>query len=609
VSATTTPATSSEEELERILLDSTFFSTLDGDARSFISEHLTPRTVPGGTVLMRQGDEADGLFLVAVGRLRVSMERDDGSTVVLAELGRGQVVGELALITDEPRSATVTAVRDSQVLTLSSESYELLVREHPNAFRQLASQVVRRLVRSLQEGTRTSPVVTIAVVPLCDDNDVAMFAGRLHASVARLTDAAAHVSEQTAVSALGNLENVTADRLASWFAGHDAGYEVVVYDAAGTSAWAESCVRQADLVLLVVTARATPELRPVERLISERRLRLQCRMELVLVHPPGTQDPRGTARWLAPRDIDRHHHVRSDRTADVDRAARLLLGHGIGVVFSGGGARGVAGIGALRAIEELGVPIDAVGGTSIGSLVGGGAARAETPEQIAAQLRAAVLESSPFDFTFPAVSLASGKRVTERIAEAADGLDLEDTWRRFFCISTNLTQGNVEIHRRGPGWYAVRSSFSIPGLFPPVRTPTGELLVDGGVLNNLPVRIMRAEHYGIKVIAVDVGRVRDVTAGSLPHGGVMSGWRLLLGRLDPATVSQTDTAGLGRILMRLTELGTEQTDDLGDVYIRPDVGAFGIADFKAFDRLVELGYESAHAAITTWLASGDAPRF
>ena len=257
----------------------------------------------------------------------------------------------------------------------------------------------------------------------------------------------------------------------------------------------------------------------------------------MLVHPAHTRDPRGTRRWLLDRTVDRHHHVHVDRDGDVDRVARLLLGRGNGVVFSGGGARGVAGIGVLEALNEHGVPIDAVGGTSIGSLIAGGAARALTPDELARQLKAAVVDSSPFDVTFPALSLATGRRVTERIQESADGLDIEDGWRSFFCVSTNLTTGTTEIHRSGPGWHTIRASFSIPGVFPPVRSINGDLLVDGGLLDNLPVGVIRGIHHGITVIAIDVGRSRDMVAGSFRTTASCPGWSLLMGRFDRGTAA------------------------------------------------------------------------
>ena len=595
------------DELEHLVEESAVFGLLQPAAQSFVCEHLEVVNLPGGAVLIQEGEAADCLYLVAVGRLRVSMRGGDGTERVIAELGRGEVVGELAVITNEPRSATVTALRDSEVFKLSTSAFAQLVEEHPEALREIATPVVRRLVRSLREGSPSSPVVTIAVVPLGADPGLAEFGARLYHALKRLTGAATHVNALTVAASLGDLTRVSAERLALWFGEHDARSKAVVYQAdTEPTPWTDTCLRQADLVLLVGSSREPPGLRPVELAIAERRQRLQTRTELVLVHPPTTRDPRGTRRWLELREVDRHHHVRTDRGGDVERVARLILGRGIGVVFSGGGARGIAAIGVLRALEEHGVPIDATGGTSIGSLIAGAAARGLSLGELTAMMRAAVVDSSAFDITFPAVSLAAGKRVTQRIREAADGLDVEDTWCNFFCVSTNLTTGGVEIHRRGPGWYAVRASFSIPGVFPPVPTTTGDLLVDGGLLDNLPVGVMRAEHHGITVIAVDVGRTRDLSAGSLPNEGVVSGWKLLLGRLDRGAPSR-DTAGLGHILMRLTELGSEQNHDRGDLYIHPAVDPFGVADFKAFDRLIQLGYEAGDRAVIDWLA--DQPRF
>jgi predicted acylesterase/phospholipase RssA/CRP-like cAMP-binding protein len=598
------------DEVERLLEESAVFRALGPDARDLLCERFEPLTVPAGAVLMRQDDEADALYLVVVGRMRVTIRRDDGIDVAVAERGRGQVLGELALITNEPRSATVTAVRDSPVLRLSTDSFMELMRDFPDVQREITTEIVRLLVMSQRQGYKTSPVVTIAVVRLDDSETLADIDARLQRSFHRLTGASGLVTERAAIDAFGDLERIAADRLASWFAEHEAGYQVVVYEASNTpGVWSDACIRQADLVLLVGSSSGTAATLPIERSIEDRRARLKTRLELVLVHPATTRDPRGTRRFLATRNVDRHHHVRVDRDEDVDRAARLMLGRGIGVVFGGGGARGVAEIGVYRALIEHGVPIDATGGTSIGSLIAGCVARGQDPDQVAAILRAAVVDQSPFDVTFPAVSLASGKRVTQHIKDGAEGLDFEDGWRRIFAVSTNLTTGRVEVHRAGPGWLAIRASFSIPGVFPPVRTADGDLLVDGGLLDNLPVGVMRAEHEGITVIAVDVGRTRDVTAGSIPQDGVVSGWRMLLNRIDPAISSSSNTAGLGRILMRLTELGAEQSDDLGDLYIRPPLDAFSIADFKAFDRLIQIGYEEGNRAVGEWLASDAAPTF
>jgi NTE family protein len=598
-----------DDDFQRLVDEAAVFASLDDRARTFICEQLTPRAIAGGEVLIREGDDADSLYLIAEGRVRVHNRRDDGTTQVLAELGRGELVGEMALVTNEPRSATVTAVRDSVVLELPASAFVELVRGHPDVLREVTTKVVGRLLRSLRGGTPTSPIATIVVVPLDGHAELAQFDALLAASFRRQAGAAAHVTRAIAAEALGDLDRVDGGRLTSWFAAQERQSEVIVLLADPTpSPWTDLCIRQADLVLVVASARSSAGVRPVEEYIAQRRAHVPARTQLVLIHPRGTRDPRGTARWLAPRTVERHHHVQADRIADIDRVARLVMGRGIGLVFSGGGARGVAGVGVLRALGELAMPYDAVGGVSIGALVGGGAARGQSADELGDLLRNAVVSTSPFDVTFPAVSLAAGKRVTRHLQLAAEGLDLEDIWRPFFCVSTNLTRGGIEVHRSGPGWHAIRASFSIPGVFPPIRSADGDLLVDGGVLDNMPVATMRAEHPGITVVTVDVRRARDLGGGALPGGGVVSGWRVLLSRLDPAA-RERDRAGLGRILLRLTELGTERDDDRGELRIRPAIDEYGITDFGSFDRLVELGYQAAMESVPAWLASDAAPKF
>ena len=583
-----------------LLAGSAIFEHLDAASRAFVGEHLEAQTVPAGTVLMRQGEPADSLYLVALGRLRVVVTHDDGTAQVVAELGRGDVVGEMALVADEPRSATVTALRDSSVLRLSREVFAELVERDPAVLRLVTTEAVRRLVHTLREGNPSRPVTTLAIVPLGADPALADWGRRLQRVLRRSVATAELVTRTAAEADLGALGTPGQDdshRLARWFAEQEPAADLVCYLADHEpTPWAEACVHHADLVLLVGNAGEDPSPRPVEQLLAT----TGARTELVLLHPSHREDPRGTRRWLDPRSVDRHHHVRVDREADVERVGRLVRGRGIGLVLSGGGARGLAGIGVLRALEEHGVPVDACGGTSIGSIVAGGAARGMDPAAVVALMRAAVVDTSPFDVTFPVVSLAAGRRVTRRIREAAAGLDLEDAWRSLFAVSANLTTGGVHVHRRGPGWHALRASFSVPGVFPPVRSAEGDLLVDGGVLDNLPVGVMRGEHDGITVIAVDVTRARDLTGGSLPAGGAVSGWSLLLERLRARRPEAG--AGLGGILMRVAELGGDRGGDRGDVCVRPAVDDFGIADFKAIDQLVELGRGEAGRVLDEWLS-------
>lgn len=596
------------DELDRLVQENKVLGTMDADARKQLREALEPIAVPAGTVLVREGDPADCLFLVAAGRLRVTTTDADGDDVLLAEIGRGDLVGEMALITNRPRTATVHVLRDAHLLRLSTAAFTNLVANHPESARRISTEMVDRLLRSRLVGRPSTPVVSIALLPLDDEPAVHRFGEHFERALARLTGSAREIDSVAAVAAVG--EDLDGGRLAQWCSDLETENEVVVYHAdPQPTPWTRACIRQADLLLLVADATTAPTLRHLERVALQQQDTGHLRTELVLVHPSWTEDPRGTGRWLAPRPIARHHHVRTDRVHDADRVARLVLSRGFGVVYSGGGARGIAELGVLKALREANVPIDAAGGTSIGSILAGATSSAMELDATVTMLREALVDGkSPVDFTLPIVSLAAGARVSQRMRDAARGLDFEDAWLNAFCVSTNLTRGEVEVHNRGPAWLGLRASFSIPGVFPPMRTVDGDVLVDGGVLDNMPVGIMRGLHDGISVIAVDVGSKRDIRAGELPDSGVVSGWRWLRQRIDPRAATP-DMAGMIRVIMRITELGGTGAADLGDLYIRPPVDGIAMLDFGAFDRLVELGYAEASKQIEAWLGSDDPPSF
>jgi predicted acylesterase/phospholipase RssA len=507
----------------------------------------------------------------------------------------------MAIITNDRRTATVTAVRDSQLLRLPADACLELVDEHPEALRQLATGIVRRLVRSVEVGTPTSAVSTVAIVPLDLDDDVRQLGTALVESLRRFVGRATHVTS----ASVTRRDRARSGDLTNWFADQEADSDIVVYETHDKmSIWSDICTRQADVIVFVASSRSNPRVREMEEAVARRRENTPCRTEFVLVHPRGTRHPRDTRRWLRSRSYDRHHHVVAGEQRDIDRVARLLLGRGLGVVFSGGGARGIASLGVLRALHERRVPIDAVGGTSIGGIIATLTGLGRAPDEIVTQLKGA-LDRSPVDVTFPKLALATGRRVTTHLHAALGELDLEDAWRSVFCVSTNLTRGDIEIHRTGTAWRAVRATFSIPGVFPPVKNELGELLVDGGLLDNMPVGVMRTAHEGITIIAVDISRTRDLVADETPGDGIASGWEMLLRRLDPFSEKQ-ETIGLARIMMRLTELGSETTADRGDLYIRPPIDPFGIAEFKSFDRLLAIGYEAGTKAVDEWINFGSA---
>lgn len=591
--------------VDRLLRHTRVFGSLDDEARAHLADEMELRTAAAGDVVIRQGDPADGLYLVAGGRLQVVYNDGDGTRTVLSEEGYGSLTGEMALINDAPRSADVIAVRDCHLLFLSNEGFERVIAAHPHMLRSVTSALVNKLSAAARGWRVSSPVRSIVVVPLDDPRTAGDIARAISPTLTRLVEAHRVVDESDAVAALGS--SPTSLARTSWFEQLEQSNDAIVYVTdPDPSEWTLSCLQQADVVVLVADATGDPAPREVEAHV--RRGTATARTELVLIHPADTDVPRRTSRWLARRAVDRHHHVHAGNADEAGRVTRLLLNRGVGVVFGGGGARGIAHIGVVRALIEHGVPIDATGGTSIGSIIAGAVARGLTPDAVATMLRKAVVEGkSPVDLTLPTVSIASGERVTGRIREAAEGLDIEDGWCNCFAVSTNLTTGRTQLHRDGPGWKAIRASFSIPGVFPPVPTDNGEILIDGGILDNLPVGEMRKAHEGITVIAVDVGAAREPLTAPLPESGVVSGWSYLWSQLRGHTYS--NLAGLPKILVRLTELGAQSDNDHGDCYLRPGTDAVSLLNFKAFDELIDIGHRDAGPQIEQWLASPGAPTF
>ncbi len=589
-------------ELGEFLAGIPLFAPLDEMTRLQLAEQLEPVHVAAGDVVMTQDDPGDGLYLLLSGRLRVSVATG-GTERVLHDLARGSVVGEIALVSNRPRSATVRAVRDSDLLLLRVSSFDALVERIPTLLGQMARLLVDRLLAVDRPQLPPAGRRTIAIAPAGRSTGPAVrvaeeLTGRLArtGSVFRL-DADVVGRHLGPEAAQRGPDHSGRNELTGWLHSVERGNDYVVYQTdAEDTAWSRLCLSQSDVTLLTADAGGDPRLGAVEtRALATHWLR--C--ELVLVHP---SQPSATSRWLECRAVADHHHLRRNHPEDVARLARMVTGTACGVVLGGGGPRGFAHLGVLRALEEAGVPIDVVGGTSIGAVMGALCAQGLTDEQRVERAVTAFTRSgrliSP---TLPLIALSSDRRVNRLLADHLGPTCIEDLPRRFFCISANLTQAEEVIHERGVLWRAVRASLSLPGIFPPVCAD-GDLLVDGAALDNVPVEVMRARIGSGSVIAVDLfPGVEPVTAAPFDPG--LSGWRVLGHRLNPLAPPRPAPTIID-ILTRSTSLSGVRhkraalADDRVDLLLHPPLPAIGALDFKAGAALVETGYRHAAEALT-----------
>ena len=589
------------------------FAVPDQDAATMILEALEPHVCRGGAWLFRQGDEGDALYLLARGLLQAWIETPDGGRRLIAEIAPGEIVGEIGMLAGGRRSASIRAVRDSLLLRMDAAAFDQLGRQRPELIRHIAGSIAARLRdRTAGPGPATRLIRTVALLPLDGSGPVTAVATRLLAALApegpALMLTSARMRELGAPDVPESLDRDISPELVDWLAVQEDRHRFILYvaDPAAT-AWSDLALRHADLIVLVAQAAGDAAERPWERTLLGGVDGPVARRALVLLHAGAPASMPGTGAWLKPRDVDFHLHVRADVPGDFDRLTRVVAGRALGLVLGGGAARGFAHLGVYRAILEAGLPVDWVGGASIGAVMAASIAQGAPVDYQVAVAREAFIQGKPFsDITVPLVSLLRGRRMDRLIREHLTD-DIEDLPLPFFCVSSNLGQGALQVHERGPLGLAVRASASLPGVFTPAVV-NGQLSIDGAILDNLPVDLMRRRPVG-QVIAVDLTSRNNY---EVDYDAVPSPWTVLAGRMLPFA-RRYRVPNFMSLLLKATEIGTmahvRAAGQRADLLIRPPVSRFSLTDVRAFDEIVKVGYDHARSAIADWQAgsSGQSP--
>ena len=569
-----------DEQVRGALQAVSIFSELSEELREEIIADSKLIRLPAQDWLFRQDDHGDALYVVCSGRLEVVRERP-GPPAVIRLVARGEALGELALLTDSRRSASVRAIRESELLQVGRDQVLRLL----SASAPFAIALTRALGRILQ-ASGSPPLISrprsavIAVVPAAGSVAVRDFSAQLLRAVSRWGP--------TTLLEHGELEDEELDSGSAFAAygraldrrEHEHDYVILVGAEEQDHAWNAFCRRQADRLVAVG--------RPAAPIIPAQHASDLDGSDIVL-WGPADQTSRCASSFLGPLRPRAHHFVESGAgyAADVDRLARRLLGRSVGVVLSGGGAGGLAHIGVLETLIEGGVQVDRAGGCSFGAFVGGMFALGKAPAEIAATCREQLVARKPFnDYAVPRRSFIRARKAQAMLKLVFGSINIEQLPLDLYCVSSDLLSAQVVVHRRGPLAEAVRASASVPGLAPPLRRG-GRLLVDGGVLNNFPVDVMAATQEG-PIIAVDVmgRRLHQPRAESAPE--------------DDAS-GDADLPLIHEVLARATALGSWRDADRmraqAQLVIAPDLRGTSITDFKRLDSIVEAGRRAARATL------------
>ena len=354
------------------------FAGLDADTLAELHEHAEQVEVHAGSYLFHKGDDSHSLYVVRNGRLQV-LDND----VVVAELGRGQVVGELGLLIDAPRSASVRAVRDSSLVRLTKAEFDKI------ADASVLGALVEALARRQYKTPRTtapkaSPEVVVAVVAADDNAPVAMVAAELCTAL----------SSRLRVVAPGQVDRDGLERA------ERSADRVVLQAVVDDARWRDYCLRVADRVVLVAGHPAPPaEPLPAGAVGAD----------LVLAGPPaGRQHRQAWEELITPRSV---HEVSGEHLADDLRPlAARIAGRSVGLVLSGGGARALAHLGVIEELEAAGITVDRFAGTSMGAIMAALAATGLDAAGVDAQMYEHYVRRSHADYTLPTRGLIRGRR-------------------------------------------------------------------------------------------------------------------------------------------------------------------------------------------------------
>ncbi|XP_033229070.1 neuropathy target esterase sws [Belonocnema kinseyi] len=651
-----------------------------------------------GRAVYRQGDESDSTFIVLSGRLRSVITYENGKKELVAEYGKGDLVGIVEMVTQTPRSTTVMAVRDSELAKLPEGLFNVIKLRYPIVVTRLINLLGHRILGTWKQapktggsGTQRATVdarpsqvnfSTVAIVPVSDDVPLTAFTYELYHSLCaigpclRLTS---DVVRKTLGSSI--MEPMNEYRLTSWLAQQEDQHRISLYQCDSTyTLWTQRCVRQADCILIVGLGDRPPSLGRTEREVE--RLAMRTQKELVLLHKEQSGlRPTNTVEWLNMRSwVSSHHHIQCPKRmftrksqyrinelyskvlmsepnvhSDFSRLARWLTGTSVGLVLGGGGARGAAHIGMLKAILEAGIPIDMVGGVSIGAFMGALWCMEKNIVTVTQKAREWSRKMTQWwrqilDLTYPMTSMFSGKDFNKTIQATFGDTYIEDLWLPYFTITTDITASCMRTHTHGSVWRYIRGSMSLSGYMPPMCDPTdGHLLLDGGYVNNLPGilwKYIRASmsFAGIfppvcdpsdghllvdgcyvnnvpademlrqgahHILAIDVGSQDDTDLTN--YGDSLSGWWLLWKRWNPFA-EPVKVPNLPDIQSRLAYVScVRQLEEVKNSdyceYIRPPIDKYKTLAFANFDQIKDVGYQHGKTYFEGQKKAGILPRF
>lgn len=577
-----------ENKIKKMIQSSGLFGDLSAEEIESIVSHVEIVELEPHSTLFFQGDLPDGIFILLEGELKAFLVKPSGKILTVGHVYPVEIVGELGALSGEPRSMTVEAVEHCVGLRLTMDMFRVLCEKHHSLLKEISNRIVQRSIKNIKFMTHEVPVKNVVIIyPLVDQQQF-KFIKEMVKKYLQKDDIIILSTDEVSIDTIKN--NIQEAEESNKM------FLVLLHQ------WDDVCIHLAGdypvkmMVMLEVEAMHSHR-EFIRSSLGKLSDHPTFELDLVLLHPPKSRQNKQTASFLRLAHFKAYHHITIGNVEDYERLYRFITGKAIALVLGGGGGRGLMHVGLFKALAEKKIKVDAIGGTSIGA--GMAACYAATNGSyeetchLVGKIKDAMLVSlAARNLVWPVISVYSGNPITDTMESIFGDSHIEDLQIPYFAISADLDAQQEIVHDHGLIWKAVRASGSIPAIFPPMVVD-GRLLLDGGLLNNLPVDVMREKIGGEHIIiAASLSKV----SGKKTHHDFPPTVSLRQSTVNRIMGKKITYPSLYAVFRDSLLLGSSSAENknahAADILIRPNLDKFNTIYVSPTDeeKLIEIGY-------------------
>jgi len=557
-----------------------------------LKKDISWKTLNDSEILFEEGDVGDSCYIVMSGRVQAIINHGKDNELILGELKKGDIIGDMALITGEKRSATIKATKLSRLIYISKKSFDHVMYNNPKALMEVSKALINRLKhKSTKE--KINKNIILGIVSFLDNKTTNEFYDFLNKNL-KLFGSTENLTEIT-TDLKNNEDNLDFEiLLENMIANND--FLILHSNNVNDVEWKKNIVKYSDKILVLGEPEELKNISKEEKEIfnNYRNINLK-KIWLILNHNKKTTIPNNTSQVINIRNGVKAFHIKNNNEADIKRIVRFITKQTIGLTLGGGGAKGFAHFGIYKAMIELNIPVDIIGGTSAGSIVASQIALGHGFEEIINKNKRVNSLKMFKEYGLPYISLIKSNKIEKAAKLSAEGRNIEDLWIPFFAPATDLTNSKLIIFDKGPLWEAIRSSGALPGIVLP-HFMDENIIVDGGLMNNLPVDIMR-KNYGGKIICSSCSLDKSMKT-SLK--GIPNQLKILITKIfNKSTFEKkysyvptiTDIIFKTSVVASASQIN--KNIGMSDLFLELPTSKFGLTEFNndAMMNMINIGYE------------------